>query len=46
MTPILAVWDGLSFGGDIVSGSDLDAYVDDILNELEVSAAGRAFNTK
>ncbi|OKL61374.1 putative alpha-L-arabinofuranosidase A [Talaromyces atroroseus] len=34
LTPILAVWDGHSFG-EIVSGSDLDPYVDDILDELE-----------
>jgi alpha-L-arabinofuranosidase len=39
LTPILAVWDGLTLGGEIVSGSDLDPYVDDILNELEVSRA-------
>ncbi|KAJ5692309.1 glycoside hydrolase [Penicillium macrosclerotiorum] len=35
MEPLLAVWDGLSLGGGIVTGSDLDPYVDDILNELE-----------
>jgi hypothetical protein len=37
MTPVLAVWSGLSLGGGIISGSALDPYVDDILNELEVS---------
>lgn len=36
MEPLLAVWSGLSLGGGIVSGSALDPYVDDILNELEV----------
>ncbi|GAT21099.1 LOW QUALITY PROTEIN: alpha-L-arabinofuranosidase E [Aspergillus luchuensis] len=35
MEPLLAVWSGLSLGGGIVSGSALDPYVDDILNELE-----------
>lgn len=35
MTPVLAVWDGKSYG-DILSGPDLEPYVDDILNELEV----------
>ncbi|TQB75004.1 hypothetical protein MPDQ_003800 [Monascus purpureus] len=36
MEPVLAVWAGLSLnGGGIVSGSALDPYVDDILNELE-----------
>ncbi|KAB8231258.1 alpha-N-arabinofuranosidase A [Aspergillus alliaceus] len=34
MTPILAVWDGKSYGG-IVSGPDLQPYLDDILDELE-----------
>lgn len=38
MTPVLAVWAGLSLnGGGIVTGSALDPYVDDIMNELEVS---------
>lgn len=35
MTPVLAVWDGKSYG-DILSGPDLEPFVDDILNELEV----------
>ena len=35
MTPILAIWSGLSFGGGVLSGSDLEPYVDDALNELE-----------
>ncbi|KAJ5175314.1 uncharacterized protein N7482_001191 [Penicillium canariense] len=34
MTPLLAVWAGKSYG-DIISGSDLEPYVDDIMNELE-----------
>lgn len=36
MEPVLAVWAGLSLGGGIISGSALDPYIDDILNELEV----------
>lgn len=35
MEPILAVWAGLTLGGTVVSGSALDPYVDDILDELE-----------
>lgn len=35
MKALLAVWAGKSFG-DILSGSDLHPYVDDIMNELEV----------
>ena len=35
MKAFLAVWAGKSFG-DILSGSDLHPYVDDIMNELEV----------
>ncbi|CAL5869478.1 uncharacterized protein PFLUO_LOCUS3707 [Penicillium psychrofluorescens] len=34
MTPVLAVWAGKSYG-DIISGPDLQPYVDDIMNELE-----------
>ncbi|PLB53547.1 alpha-N-arabinofuranosidase A [Aspergillus steynii IBT 23096] len=34
MEPVLAVWDGKSYGGILV-GSDLQPYVDDIMNELE-----------
>ncbi|KAL4895282.1 glycoside hydrolase superfamily [Aspergillus ambiguus] len=34
MAPVLAVWDGKSYGG-ILSGSDLQPYVEDIMNELE-----------
>lgn len=30
MTPILAVWSGLTLGGGIISGSALDPYIDDI----------------
>lgn len=37
MEPLLAVWSGLTLDNSAVSGSDLDPYVDDILNELEVS---------
>lgn len=37
LTPILAVWDGLTIGGGTVSGDDLEPYVADALNELEVS---------
>lgn len=37
MEPVLAVWDGKSYGG-ILAGSDLEPYVDDIMNELEVGA--------
>ena len=35
LTPVLAIWSGLSLGGGIVSGAALDPYVDDALNELE-----------
>ncbi|KAJ5998864.1 glycoside hydrolase [Penicillium sp. IBT 35674x] len=35
MEPLLAVWSGLTLDNSAVSGSDLDPYVDDILNELE-----------
>lgn len=35
MEPVLAVWAGLTLGGTIVNGSELDPYIDDILNELE-----------
>ncbi|KAH8424455.1 uncharacterized protein LDX57_002206 [Aspergillus melleus] len=38
MEPVLAVWDGKSYGGILV-GSDLQPYVDDIMNELEVGVA-------
>lgn len=34
MTPVLAVWAGKSYG-EILSGSKLDPYVEDIMNELE-----------
>ncbi|KAK1148845.1 hypothetical protein N8T08_008730 [Aspergillus melleus] len=34
MEPVLAVWNGKSYGGILV-GSDLQPYVDDIMNELE-----------
>ncbi|KAJ5891747.1 uncharacterized protein N7473_007975 [Penicillium subrubescens] len=34
MTPLLAVWAGKSYG-DILSGSELEPYVEDIMNELE-----------
>lgn len=36
MEPLLAVWSGLTLDNTAVSGSALDPYVDDILNELEV----------
>lgn len=32
---ILAVWAGLYLDGTVISEDDLDAYVDDTLNELE-----------
>jgi len=35
LTPILAIWSGLSLGGGIISGTALDPYVEDALNELE-----------
>lgn len=35
MEPLLAVWSGLSIGGGVVSGTSLEPYIDDILNELE-----------
>ena len=35
LTPVLAIWSGLSLGGGVVSGSALTPYVDDALNELE-----------
>ena len=38
MEPVLAVWNGKSYGGILV-GSDLQPYVDDIMNELEVGVA-------
>lgn len=38
MAPVLAVWDGKSYGG-ILSGPDLEPFIDDIMNELEVSMA-------
>ncbi|KAJ5604899.1 hypothetical protein N7510_010053 [Penicillium lagena] len=34
MAPLLAVWAGKSYG-EIISGPDLQPYVDDIMNELE-----------
>ncbi|KAL6238317.1 hypothetical protein BDW75DRAFT_237617 [Aspergillus navahoensis] len=34
MVPVLSVWDGKSFGG-IVSGEDMQPYLEDIKNELE-----------
>ncbi|KAL4990014.1 Arabinosidase A [Aspergillus falconensis] len=34
MVPVLSVWDGKSYGG-IVSGEDLQPYLEDIKNELE-----------
>jgi alpha-N-arabinofuranosidase len=35
LAPILAIWSGLTLGGGIISGTALDPYVDDALNELE-----------
>ncbi|KAE9362634.1 glycoside hydrolase family 51 protein [Stipitochalara longipes BDJ] len=35
LTPILAIWSGLSLGGGIISGTALQPYIDDTLNELE-----------
>ncbi|RAH46245.1 alpha-N-arabinofuranosidase A [Aspergillus brunneoviolaceus CBS 621.78] len=34
MAPVLAVWDGKSYG-DILSGKELEPYIQDILHELE-----------
>jgi alpha-N-arabinofuranosidase len=34
MTALLVIWDRLSFDG-IVSGDNLDPYIDDGMNELE-----------
>ncbi|RAL08865.1 alpha-N-arabinofuranosidase A [Aspergillus homomorphus CBS 101889] len=34
MAPVLAVWDGKSYG-DILSGNELEPYIQDILHELE-----------
>ncbi|KAL4879286.1 glycoside hydrolase superfamily [Aspergillus karnatakaensis] len=34
MVPVLTLWDGKSYGG-IVSGTDLQPYLEDIMNELE-----------
>jgi len=39
---VLAIWSGLSLGGGIVSGSALDPYVDDALNELEFLLGDRS----
>jgi alpha-N-arabinofuranosidase len=36
MVPVLSVWDGKSYGG-IVSGEELQPYLDDIKDELEVT---------
>jgi alpha-N-arabinofuranosidase len=35
LAPILAIWSGLSLGGGIISGTALQPYIDDTLNELE-----------
>ncbi|QIW96760.1 hypothetical protein AMS68_002278 [Peltaster fructicola] len=35
MTPLLALWDGLTLGGGVVTGSALEPFVQDALNELE-----------
>ncbi|TVY48817.1 putative alpha-L-arabinofuranosidase A [Lachnellula occidentalis] len=35
LTPVLAIWSGLSLGGGIISGTALTPYVEDALNELE-----------
>lgn len=37
MTAILAVWAGHDLSGGSITGDSLDPYVDEILNELEVS---------
>ncbi|KAL5333536.1 glycoside hydrolase superfamily [Aspergillus crustosus] len=34
MAPVLTVWDGKSYGG-ILTASEMDPYLDDIMNELE-----------
>lgn len=34
MTPLVAVW-AVKFYADIISGRDLEPYVDDIMNELK-----------
>jgi hypothetical protein len=38
MEPVLTVWDGKSYGGIIPAG-EMQPYLVDILNELEVSTA-------
>ena len=35
LEPILAVWGGLYLDGEVVSQGDLQAYIEDTLNELE-----------
>lgn len=35
LEPILAVWGGLYLDGEIISESNIGAYVDDVMNELE-----------
>lgn len=37
LTPLLALWDGLTVGGGTTSGEALEPFVQDALNELEVS---------
>jgi len=41
---ILAVWDGLYLDNEILSEADLQAYVDDTLNELEFLLVRRSFH--
>jgi alpha-N-arabinofuranosidase len=36
MEPVLTVWDGKSYGG-IIRAGEMQPYLDDILDELEVS---------
>lgn len=43
LTAVLGVWDGLTIGGpspQVITGDALKPYIDDVLNELEVSASG------
>lgn len=37
MTPVLALWAGLSFGTDALVGDALEPYIDDALAEIEVT---------
>jgi alpha-N-arabinofuranosidase len=45
LEPILAVWGGLYLDGEVISEEDLQAYIDDVLNELEFLMVGRWWST-